>query len=296
MATIDVDRLRVFVAVVRAGSFTGAARALGTQKAHVSRVVSRLEQQMSVRLLQRSTRSLAVTEVGRDLYERATGILTAIENTAAAIQGTQGDPQGVLKLACGVEFGMLVVSGWIAAYLKKYPKVRVDAEVGNRVADLIHEGFDLAIRVGPLADSELSARLLGEVRYALYASPNYLRTRPVPNHPSGLFEHDLVTFAVSPPPIWHLVNGADSFDVAAPPRIVLDNNIMAQDAAAAGLGIALLPRFQAAQSVRDGRLVEILKGWSRASVPVHAVFASSRYLAPKVRAFIDLALSQMPKL
>jgi len=295
MATIDVDQLGVFVAVVRAGSFTAAAKALGTQKAHVSRAVSRLEQQMGVRLLQRSTRSLAVTEVGRDLYERATSILATIEDTAAAIQGTQGEPQGVLKLTCGVEFGMLVVNDWIADYLRTYPRVRIDLEVSNRFADLIHERFDLAIRVGPLADSGLSARRLGEVRYALYASPDYLRTQPEPNHPSELAGHDLLMFAVSPPPVWHLAKDGDSFDVTAPPRVALDNNIMARDATLAGLGIALLPQFQATHLVHSGRLVEVLKGWSRSSAPVHAVFASGRYLAPKVRAFIDLALTRMPK-
>src|SRR5579862_8127593 len=110
MATIDVNHLAAFVAVVRAGSFTGAAESLRTQKAHMSRVISRLERQLGVRLLQRSTRSLTVTEVGRELYERASGILTAIDDTESAIQRTQEEPQGVLKLTCGVEFGMRVVN------------------------------------------------------------------------------------------------------------------------------------------------------------------------------------------
>jgi DNA-binding transcriptional LysR family regulator len=296
VATIDTDQLAVFVAVVRAGSFTAAAQALGTQKAHVSRVVSRLERQLSVRLLQRSTRSLAVTEVGRDLYERASTILTALEDTATAIQGTQGEPQGVLKLTCGVEFGMLVVSGWVSEYLKAYPRVRVDIELGSRLVDLIYEGFDLAIRVGSLSDSGLSAHRLGEVHYALYASPDYLRAHTHPAHPSDLAQHHLVMFAVSRPPVWRLINGAGRFDVSGPARLVLNNNIMASEAAAAGLGIALLPRFQAAPFVTRKQLVEVLNGWTRAPVPVHALFASSRYLAPKVRTFIDFARTKMPDL
>src|SRR5579864_6373237 len=111
--TMNIDELSLFVAVVRAGSFTGAARALGSQKAHASRAVSRLEKRLGVRLLQRSTRSLAVTEVGRELYERATGILSALDETQAMIQRTQAEPQGVLKLTCGVEFGLLVVNRWV---------------------------------------------------------------------------------------------------------------------------------------------------------------------------------------
>jgi LysR family transcriptional regulator for bpeEF and oprC len=296
MATMDIDQLAAFVAVVRAGSFTAAARTLHTQKAHVSRTISRLEQQLGVRLLQRSTRSLAVTESGRDLYERASSILAAIEDTAAAVQRTQREPQGLLKLTCGVEFGMLVVNGWIADYLRRYPRVRADVAFTNRIADPIHEGFDLAIRVGVLADSGLSARRLGEVRYAFYAGPDYLRARPEPAHPRELATHDLVMFTASRPPVWHLVKGAERFDITPPARLVLDNNVMARDATAAGLGIALLPRFQAAPLVAEGRLVEVLSGWTRTPVPVNAVFASSRYLAPKVRAFIDIARANMPSL
>jgi LysR family transcriptional regulator, regulator for bpeEF and oprC len=296
MATINVDQLTAFVAIVRAGSFTGAAKALGTQKAHLSRSISRLEKHFGVQLFQRSTRALAVTEIGRDLYERATTILAAIEDTAVTIQNTHQEPQGVLRLTCGVEFGLLVVSGWITSYLRKYPNVRVDVEYSNRLADIIHEGFDLAVRVGPLADSSLAARRLGEIHYALYASPDYLKVRSAPVDPSELADHDLILFAVSRPAVWHLFKGTERFDVNLAARLVLDNNISARDAAAAGLGITLLPCFMAAPLVKQGKLVVVLKGWTRSSAPIHAVFASSRYLTPKVRAFIDLARADMPAL
>jgi DNA-binding transcriptional LysR family regulator len=141
-------------------------------------VVSRLEKKLGARLLQRSTRSLAVTEVGRELYERAVGILSALDETEAMIQRTHAEPQGVLRLTCGVELGLLVVNPWIRAYLERYPQVRIDADFSDRIVDLIHEGFDLAVRVGELADSSLSARSLGAITYALYASPKYLRTHP----------------------------------------------------------------------------------------------------------------------
>lgn len=289
MATIDLDELSTYVAVVRGGSFTAAARACGTQKAHVSRVVSRLEKRLGVRLLQRSTRSLAMTEVGRDLYERATGILSAIEETAASIQGTLREPQGVLRLTSAVDLGVLLVNGWIASFLRRYPQARVDAEFSNRTVDLIHEGFDLAIRVGPLADSTLSARKLGEVRCSLYASPTYLRGISAPRHPRDLAAHQLLMFSVSRPPIWHLVKDGDHQQVSSPARFSSDNHIVIRDAAIEGLGVTLLPRFMAAADVRKRRLVDVLPGWSGPSLPIHAVFASSRYLAAKVRAFVDLA-------
>ncbi len=289
MATIDLNELSMYVAVVRGGSFTAAARAAGTQKAHVSRVVSRLEKRLGVRLLQCSTRSLAVTEVGRDLYERASGILSTIEETAAAIQGTLREPQGVLRLTSAIDLGVLLVNGWIASFLRRYPQVRVDAEFSNRAVDLIHEGFDLAIRVGQLADSTLSARKLGEVRCLLYASPRYLQGRAPPRHPRDLAAHQLLMFSVSRPPSWHLVKDGDRYQVTSPARFSSDNHIVVRDAAVEGLGITLLPRFMAADHVRKRRLVEVLPGWTGPSMPVHAVFASSRYLAPKVRAFVDLA-------
>jgi DNA-binding transcriptional LysR family regulator len=296
MATIDLSQLTVFVNVVRSGSFTAAANVLGTQKAHASRVVSRLEKSLGARLLQRSTRSLAVTEVGRELYERAVVILAALEDTEAAIQRTHGEPRGALRIACGTEFGLLVVNGWICEFLRQHPKVRVDAEVSNRLVDLIHEGFDLAIRVGALADSSLSARRLGEIRYALYASKDYLRRHHAPAHPRDLAAHDLVMFAAGRPAAWRLFKDGDRFDVSGIPRFILDNNIMAHDATVAGLGVALLPGLLAAPSVRSGRLVEILHGWTRTPAPIHAIFASRCYLAPKVRAFIDLARSKPPNI
>ena len=293
-ATISIEEMTVFAAVVHTGSFTGAARTLGTQKAHVSRVVSRLEKKLGARLLQRSTRSLAVTEVGRELHERAIGILAALDETHAMIQRTHAEPQGVLKLTCGVEFGALVVSPWIGAYLQRYPQARVDAHFSDRVVDLIHEGFDLAIRVGQLADSSLSARALGEIHYALYASPQYLGNHPAPSGPGDLLSHDLIMFSVTSPTAWHLRRGSERAEIPAQARLALNNHVGARNAAAEGLGIALLPRFQAASLVADGKLVEILPGWTRAPAPVHAVFASSRYLTPKVRAFIDLACDQPP--
>jgi LysR family transcriptional regulator, regulator for bpeEF and oprC len=254
--------------------------------------VSRLEKKLGARLLQRSTRSLAVTEVGRELYERAVGILSALDETQAMIQRTQAEPQGVLKLTCGVEFGLLVVNRWIRAYLNRYPLVRVDADFSDRLVDLIHEGFDLAIRVGDLADSSLSARSLGKINYALYGTPEYLRRHSTPKHPRDLPSHELIMFVAASPPTWHLMRGNEHIDIEGPARLVVNNHVGARDATVDGLGIALLPRFQAAPFVNDGRLVEVLPGWTRTPAPVHAVFASSRYLTPKVRAFIDLACDQ----
>lgn len=290
--TIEIMELAAFVAVVQRGTFTAAAEALDTDKAHVSRIISRLENKLGAQLLQRSTRRLSVTETGRDFYERAAGILTALEESEASVARAQREPTGSLRLSAGAEFGMLRVNRWIASYLKTYPDVRVDAEFTNRVTDVIHEGIDIAIRIGTLPDSELSVRKLGEVHYAFYASPSYLKGRKQPKVPADLKSHDLVMFAPRGRPSWKVVKGRGTELIETEPRYAVNNNLAARDMAIAGMGVTLLPTFMTADALAEGKLKSLLPGWERIPVPVHAVFASSRYMAPKVRAFIDLAIRE----
>ncbi|WP_047396908.1 LysR family transcriptional regulator [Chitinibacter sp. ZOR0017] len=292
---MDLSALQIFVKVVQTGSFTAAAKALGSQKAHLSRVLSQLEQELGVRLLARTTRSLSLTEVGRELFERAVGILAALEDARRVVQNAQGEPRGTLRLSCGVEFGMIAVSGWIQQYLQRYPHVSVDADYTSRVVDLVHEGFDLAIRIGSLPDSNLAARKLGELRYGLYAHPSYLARMGQPLHPADLGAHQLLAFAGgSHRPLWRLSRAADSQPVEFTPRLKANNIFTVRDAALAGLGIAALPTLVAQPEVERGTLNLLLADWSLPAIPVHAVFASARYLTPKVRSFIDLALEAMP--
>lgn len=283
---MDLVALRAFVKVTQTGSFTRAAEALGTRKAHLSRVIAALEKDLGVRLLARTTRSLSLTEIGRDFFERAMGILGAVEDAERAVQNAQGEPRGVLKLTCGVEFGMIAVSGWIAICL----------DFTSRVVDIVHEGFDLAIRVGPLADSALAARRLGDLHYGLYASGNYLDRRGTPVRPEDLVAHDTLAFAGgSHQSTWALSADEITERIELLPRLRANNVFAVRDAAIAGLGIAQLPRVIARDAVAAGRLVAVLPRWSPPPVPVHAVFASVRYLTPKVRAFIDLAARQMQR-
>lgn len=289
--TIDLAEMKVYVAVVTDGSFTTAAERLGTDKARVSRIVGRMEDKLGARLLARSTRRLSVTEAGRDYFERAVSILTAAEAAEAAIAQQSGEPKGLLKVTAGAEFGTMVVDVWIAAFLRQAPRVRVETEYTNRFVDIIHEGFDAAIRVGTLPDSALSARKLGEVTYGLYAAPDYLRRIPAIAGTGDLEHHDLIMKASRGRASWTLVNEGETAQVAAPPRAAVGSMITAQNLALAGLGIAQLPRFMAGPYVADGRLSPVLPGWAEAPAPVHAVFASSRYMDPKVRSFVDLCVA-----
>ncbi len=291
---MDLTTLQAFVKVVQTGSFTRAADALATQKAHLSRQVSQLERELGVRLLERTTRSLSLTEIGREFFERALGILASVEDAQRAVQKAQGEPRGTLRLTCGVEFGMIAVSGWINSCLERHPQVRVDADFTGRVVDIVHEGFDLAIRVGPLADSSLAARRLGELRYGLFASPGYLARRAGPAQPADLMAHEVLAFAGgSHQATWHLLRDGQATRVELQPRLKANNVFAVRDAALCGLGVAQLPGIVAAPAVDAGQLQPVLPEWSPPPVPVHAVFASARYLTPKVRAFIDLAADAM---
>ena len=291
-ATIDTEQLRIFAAVVAENSFTRAADLLETNKAHVSRVVARLEDHLGARLLQRSTRALSLTEAGRELNGRARAILAALDEAEAALRHRTDQPSGHLRLTCGHEFGLLQVNGWIAEYLRLYPDVAVEADFSNRIADIIHEGFDVAIRDGDLADCALSARKLGELAFGLYAHPAYLAARGIPEFPQGLFGHDLIVFAAGARTPWQLRNGEACVTVDQPARYAVNTHMAVRDIAADGFGIAQLPVFQAAPLVAGGSLVPVLPGWAQAPVAVHAVFPSSRYLTPNVRSFIDIARSR----
>ncbi len=290
-ASIDLPEMRVFAAVVTDGSFTSAADRLGTDKARVSRIISRMEEKLGAQLLSRSTRRLSVTEVGRDYFERAMSILTAAEAAEAAVAQQSREPKGLLKITAGSEFGTMVVDAWIATFLRQAPKVTVEAEFTNRLVDIIHEGFDVAIRVGALEDSGLSARWLGEVTYGLYAAPGYLLRGPAVAAVSDLKQHELIMKTTRGRSNWSLVNGAHKEKITASPRCAVNSTIAAKDLALAELGITHLPRFMAEPYVVAGALTCVLPGWAEVPAPVHAVFASSRYMDPKVRNFVDLCVN-----
>ena len=296
MTTMSTYDLEIYVEVVKRGSFTKAAEALGSEKAYLSRVVSKLEAHLNTKLLQRSTRALSMTEAGRELFERARAILAALEETELRLQSKQSEPQGVLKLTSGVEFGLLVVNKWVNKFLHQHPLARVDFEQTNRVVDLVHDGFDLAIRVGELKDSSLSARRIGELRYGLFASPGYLKLVSTPKKVEDLERMDVIAFSVFSAQGLRVQRGNQTFETKRPPRLIANGSMSARDAAMADLGVAMLPLIYAAEFEAKNKLVRILPEWTRPSAPVHAVFPSNKYLTPKVRSFVDLAVSEFAQI
>jgi DNA-binding transcriptional LysR family regulator len=295
---MTLDQLRIYVKVIEAASFTVAAERLETKRSHVSRVIAQLEAELGVTLLERTTRTRSITEAGREVYERAVGILGAVDETLRATQRVHEEPRGLLRLTCDVEFGMLTLGSWIEDYVARHPQVAVDIEYASRELDLVHEGFELAIRHGPLPDSRLVARPLGQLEYGLFASPAYLAARGHPREPAELEQHDLVVFAggaVKAGWTLHHPECAAPVSVKASARIRVNIGSGVRSAMLKGLGIGQLPLVMAEEALAQGQLVPVLQPWRPAPVQVFALVPSSRYLTPKVRAFIDLALEKFPR-
>jgi DNA-binding transcriptional LysR family regulator len=281
--------LAVFVKVVDAQSFAGAARDFGLSPAMVSKHVQALEARLGARLLNRTTRRLSLTEIGRGYYQRARQILADLEEADRAASDLQAAPRGVLKVNAPFSFGIRHVASAIAAYLTAYPEVTVDVSLNDRYIDLLAEGVDVALRIGRLADSSLIARRLAPIRMVLAAAPAYVARHGQPSAPKDLARHAclLYTYAATADE-WRLT-GPDGRDevVRVSGRLLANNGDMLRTAAVDGLGIALLPSFIAGEHVRSGALVRLLPGYAAPEGALYAVYPPGRHLSAKLRSFID---------
>jgi DNA-binding transcriptional LysR family regulator len=283
---MDLNELVVFARVVHAGSFTRAAAELAMPKSTVSRKVSELEERLKARLLNRTTRKLSLTDVGRTYYDYCARIVGEIEDAERAVSSLQETPRGLLRVTAPVNAGFLAPI--VSSYLKRYPDVRLQLYCTGRRVDLIEEGFDVGIRAGTLADSTLIARSLGRVTWFLVATPGYLKKHGRPRSPDDLKEHDCMLFGAEPSGTGLRLDGGDKFaQVAFTARLLVGDMDVLLGATIAGLGIALLPAFQCLDDLRARRLERVLRDWNAPSTPVHVVYPSTRHLSPKVKSFVD---------
>ena len=284
---MDLNDLLVFTRVVQTGSFTAAARALEMTKSSVSRKLTDLEDRIGARLIQRTTRKLSLTDVGRAYYEDCARIVGEIEEAELAVSRMQATPRGTLRVTVPLAFG--VVGGLVAEFLKRYPDVRIELSATDRQIDLVEEGFDVAIRAGALADSSLIARPLGTMRRVLVAAPSYLKRRGHPKTPAELEAHECLVFAAaSSPARWTLRSAGQSVDVIVPARLTANDFELLREAAESGLGIASMPELLCRDDLARGLLRPVLQKWCAEETPVHAVYPSARHLSPKVIAFVEL--------
>jgi len=287
----DLNDLYYFVKVVEHGGFAPAARALGEPKSKLSRRIALLEERLDVRLIQRSTRHLVVTEIGQNYYTHCKAMLVEADAAQVAVDQIRSEPSGIVRLTCPVALLHARVSVMLAGFMAHYPQVVVHLEATNRRVDLIAEGIDVAIRVRqmPIEDSDLMMKILAERGNALVASPDLVEKMGAVRVPADL--NTLPSLDLGPPRqdhIWKL-EGPDGAHAVIHhrPRLVSDDMIALRSAAIAGVGVVHLPLLMVSDEIRNGQLVHLLPSWGPKPHVVHAVYPSKRGLLPSVRALLD---------
>jgi DNA-binding transcriptional LysR family regulator len=287
--------IRVFVAVADGGSLSAAGRSLGMPLTSVSRHLSALEDQLGVRLITRTTRRLVLTEPGLHYLESCRSILAEMDSAELRLAGGQAEPQGELAFTAPVVFGRLHVLPVVVAFLEAYPRVTARMLLVDRVVDLVEEGLDLSVRVGPLPDSSLIATRVGATRYVACASPSYLARRGTPGSPQDLASHDCISFnTLSLVQRWRFY-GRKRQMVTVQPRLSVNTAEAAIDAAVAGLGVTRVMSYQAASRLADGSLRLILEDFEPEAAPVSLLHREDRLPQAKVRNFVAFAAPLLRK-
>jgi DNA-binding transcriptional LysR family regulator len=289
-----VSGMHVFAAVVDNGSFVAAANRLGMSRAMASKSVAALEEHLGTRLLNRTTRRLSLTEAGLAFYERSVQILADIREAEQVAGRMATEPRGTLKVTMPLAYGLHRLGPVIAGYARRYPMVKMDLSLSDRKADLVEEGYDVAIRIGKLPESGLIARKLGTVHGVIVGSPDYLGRQGRPKVPADLAHHVCLGYSLaSLGDEWRL-QGADGIvSVRSSGSIKADNGDMLRLAAVAGAGLIFQPWFIVEEDVRAGLLERVLQDYTSEELGIHAVYPSRRHLSAKVRTFVDFLFEQL---
>lgn len=287
---MDVAKaMRIFVEVTDTGSFAAAAEKLDASSAQISRQISALEEHLGARLMQRTTRRLSLTEPGHMLYERARQILADLAETEAMVGQHALKPSGRLRVSAPVSFGIRKLAPLLPAFCRRYPDIELDIDFSDRVADLVDDGIDIAVRIARNPSPNLIARKIAPVSMIVCAAPAYLKRNGTPAVPQDLAAHTTLGYA-------YLASGdawifTDTNGTQAPvrlhPHVHANNGDVLGELARAGLGIVVQPDFLAADDIAAGRLNPLLPGWSIGEFHLYAVYLSRKFLSPKVRVFVD---------
>jgi len=282
--------MSVFVEVVEQGGFTAAQDKLGLSRAQISKLVMQLETHLGTRLLNRTTRKISLTEMGRIYYERCKALLIEVDEIDTMASEQNSTPRGTLTIGAPSSFGTLHFKDVITEYMKQYPQVQISLQLTDRFVDVVDEGFDVVIRIADMPDSSLIARKLSSCQLVYCASPDYLKKQGVPKVPQDLaLHHCLIYSNADKPGVWdfHGPQSIESVRVSGP--LTADNGDILKAAALADLGVVFMPTFIVAEELRSGRLEKILTDYCPPELSINAVFPSRRYLSAKVRTFIDFA-------
>jgi DNA-binding transcriptional LysR family regulator len=286
-----VDNVAVFAEVAERGSFAEAARHLHRSPAAVTRAVAELEARLGVRLLNRTTRAVSLTEPGQRFLAGARRVLADLTEIEQAAIGQGRAPRGELRLTAPIVFGRRHVLPLVTDFLEEFPEVSVRLTLLDRPADLVEEGFDAAIRIGALASSSAIATRVGSLRRIVVASPDYLKRRGRPKAPRELAAHDTIAFlGVDGMDRWHFAGGVET---AIKPRLAVNTAEASIDAAVGGFGITRVLSYQAVDALKDKSLTRILREHEGDDIPVHVLYPDGRHPPPKLRAFLDLLVPRL---
>ena len=290
---LDLLHLRAFARIADLGSVSGAARSLGMPKSSVSRSLARLEDAVGTALIERSTRHLRLTDAGLLLHRHAARILDDVNEAENAVGGLIGRPSGTLRVSVGFTFAAGPLAPMLPAFLARYPEVRVVLTVDNRSVDLLTEQIDVAIRIGPLQNSELIARKLGTIELWPCASPAYLAKRGTPATVDDLLHHTLIAHLDRRVATRMRTASGEVHEIEIEPGTVIPEPAVTKIMLLGGAGIGWLPDFDARDALAAGTLVRVLPDHSSDGVDVHALYPSHRSLSAKVRVFIDALAAHM---
>lgn len=280
--------MQTFNAVVDAGSFVKAAEALVMSKAAVSRYVGELETRLGVRLLQRTTRRLSLTEEGQVFYARSKELLAGVEEAEAEITSRSAAASGLLRVNAPVTFGIRHLAPLWGVFHSRYPKVSLDVTLADRVVDLVEEGYDVAIRIATLPSSTLISKRLATTRMVLCASPDYLKARGVPQHPAELTAHAVISYSYwSTKDEWHFDGPKGPVSVKTQPCMHTNSGDTCRAAALAHQGVILQPTFLVGEDLAAGTLIELMPAFRSIELGIYAIYPTRKHVAPKVRALID---------
>jgi DNA-binding transcriptional LysR family regulator len=285
--------MEVFTQVVNAGGFSAAARRMGLSRSAVSKHVADLEADLGVQLLFRTTRKMTPSEAGLAYVERCAAILAEIEETERAVSDTDRQPRGLLRVNAPMSFGILHLGTAVADFMKAHPALQVQMTLDDRFVDPVAEGFDVTIRIADLEDTSLIARRIVAARMAICAAPDYLKAHGMPETPEDLRHHTCLHYGNLATGMQWILNGpGGTHRVPIQARLCTNNGQVLRDAALAGLGVCALPTFIVGRELQAGRLATVVPGYGFGESAVHALYAPSRYLAAKVRVFIDFLVAR----
>ncbi|WP_394131560.1 LysR family transcriptional regulator [Shewanella maritima] len=284
----DLNGMMLFAAVVRAKGFSQAARDIGQPKSTISRKVAQLEEQLGVRLLQRDTRNLSLTQVGALFFQHCESIGAEVEAAKATIENTHSDVSGSLRIAIPVSFSQEVIGHLCSSFMRLYPNIELDIQFTDNDVSLVGEGYDIAIKYGPLQSSDLVARLLLERQPILVASPAYIKKHGTPATPQELAQHDGILLGTRlSAPIWPLGKGNRKTMTTFKRKVRVNSANMVKRFAMDDYGIAMLSNTSCKQEIAAGSLVPVLQEWPIEPFKIYGVYSSRRQLATNISAFLD---------